>query len=203
MTDELGGDPIMEFGSAGPKSYCYQTMSGKSECKNKGTKSAFEINQVLNCDSMMQHIQQDDIYLVRVKAFSLAWLRLKHFRGCWVVRVLSNECCPRCSFKCCPILSVCRPLLLLINPWVDQVTCSTKNLVSSLNLLLYVLTKICLYLSFSVTLSFLKFIRCCYLPAISSCFNASTHFHVENPSTVTKPCNCRVTSWNIMLQNGL
>ena len=60
MTDELDGDPIMEFGSAGPKSYCYQTMSGKSECKNKGTKSSFEINQVLNCDStMMQHIQQE------------------------------------------------------------------------------------------------------------------------------------------------
>ena len=59
MTDELGGDPIMEFGSAGPKSYCYQTMSGKSECKNKGTKSSFEINQVLNCDSVMQHIQQE------------------------------------------------------------------------------------------------------------------------------------------------
>ena len=35
-------------------------MSGKSECKNKGTKSSFEINQVLNCDStMMQHIQQE------------------------------------------------------------------------------------------------------------------------------------------------
>ena len=60
MTDKLGGDPVMEFGSAGPKSYCYQTMSGKSECKNKGTKSSFEINQVLNCDStMMQHIQQE------------------------------------------------------------------------------------------------------------------------------------------------
>ena len=90
-----------------------------------------------------------------------------------------------------------------INLWVDEVTCSTKNFVSSLNLLLYVLTKICLYLSFSVTLSFLKFIRCCYVPAISSDFNASTHFYVENPSTVTKPCNCRVTYWNIMLQNGL
>ena len=59
MTDELGGDPIMEFGSAGPKSYCYQTMSGKSECTNTGTKSSFEINQVLNSDSMMQHIQQE------------------------------------------------------------------------------------------------------------------------------------------------
>ena len=59
MTDELGGDTIMEFGSAGPKSYCYQTANGKAECKNKGTKSSYEINQVLNCDSMMQHIQQE------------------------------------------------------------------------------------------------------------------------------------------------
>ena len=59
MTDELGGDPIMVFGSAGPKSYCYKTYGNKKECKNKGTKSSFEINQVLNCDSMMQHIQQE------------------------------------------------------------------------------------------------------------------------------------------------
>ena len=59
MTDELDGDPIIEFGSAGPKSHCYQTMSGNLECKNKGTKSSFEINQVLNCDSMMQHIQKE------------------------------------------------------------------------------------------------------------------------------------------------
>lgn len=38
ITDELGGDTIMEFGSAGPKSYYYQTASGKAECKKKGTK---------------------------------------------------------------------------------------------------------------------------------------------------------------------
>ena len=57
MTDELG-DTIVQFGSAGPKSYCYLTASGKSECKNKGTKSCYEINQVLNCNSMMNHIQQ-------------------------------------------------------------------------------------------------------------------------------------------------
>ena len=59
MTDELGGDPIMEFGSAGPRSYCYQTVSGKSECKNKGTKSSYEINQVLSCESMIHHIKHD------------------------------------------------------------------------------------------------------------------------------------------------
>ena len=56
MTDELEGDPIVEFGSAGPKSYCYRTQGDKKECKNKGTKSSYKINQVLNCGSMMQHI---------------------------------------------------------------------------------------------------------------------------------------------------
>ena len=59
MTDELEGDIINEFGSAGPKSYCYKTRGGKSECKNKGTKSSFEINQVLNCQSMMRHIKRE------------------------------------------------------------------------------------------------------------------------------------------------
>ena len=59
MTDELEGDAITVFGSAGPKSYCYRTRGGKTECKNKGTKSSYEINQVLNCTSMMQHIQKE------------------------------------------------------------------------------------------------------------------------------------------------
>lgn len=59
MTDELEGDIITEFGSAGPKSYCYTTQGGKSECKNKGTKSSYEINQVLNCESMMRHIKHE------------------------------------------------------------------------------------------------------------------------------------------------
>lgn len=59
MTDELEGDVITEFGSAGPKSYCNKTNGGKTECKNKGTKSSFEINQILNCESMMQHIKKE------------------------------------------------------------------------------------------------------------------------------------------------
>lgn len=59
MTDELGEDPIMEFGSAGPKSYCYQTVSGQSECKNKGTKSSNEItskSRIILCE--IAHIKQ-------------------------------------------------------------------------------------------------------------------------------------------------
>ena len=59
MTDELEGDAITVFGSAGPKSYCYQTAKGKTECKNKGTKSSYKINQVLNCSSMMNHIEKE------------------------------------------------------------------------------------------------------------------------------------------------
>ena len=90
-----------------------------------------------------------------------------------------------------------------IDPWVDEVACSIKNLVLSLNRLFDVLIKICMYLSFSVTLSFLQ-VHTLLLPtAISSGFNASTHFHVQNPSTVTKPCNSRVAYCNIILQNGL
>ena len=59
MTDELEGDKIVEFGSAGPKSYCYLTASDKTECKNKGTKSCYEINQVFNCNSMVNHIRKE------------------------------------------------------------------------------------------------------------------------------------------------
>ena len=59
MTDELEGDTIVEFGSAGPKSYCYLTASGKSECKNKDTKTCYEINQMMNCTSMVNHIQKE------------------------------------------------------------------------------------------------------------------------------------------------
>ena len=69
MTDELEGDLITEFGSAGPKSYCYKTQGDKTECKIKGTKSSHEINQVLNCNSMMLHIQEE-------LANPLKWRRL-------------------------------------------------------------------------------------------------------------------------------
>lgn len=59
MTDEREGYSITMFGSAGPNSYWYKTRSGKSECNNKGTKSSYEINHVLNCETMQHHIQQE------------------------------------------------------------------------------------------------------------------------------------------------
>ena len=57
FTDETGGDVINVFGSAGPKSYSYKTNGGKSECKSKGLKNTHAVREVLNCDSMLSHIQ--------------------------------------------------------------------------------------------------------------------------------------------------
>ena len=57
FTDETGGDIIEEFGSAGPKSYSYKTNGGKTECKSKGLKNTHAVRQVLNCGSMLNHIQ--------------------------------------------------------------------------------------------------------------------------------------------------
>ena len=56
FTDEIGGDHIDEFGSAGPKSYGYLTSKGKEECKSKGLKNTHAVREVLNCDSMLKHI---------------------------------------------------------------------------------------------------------------------------------------------------
>lgn len=57
FTDELEGGHIDEFGAAGPKSYSYKTLEGKTECKSKGIKSNHAVKQVLNCSSMLKHIQ--------------------------------------------------------------------------------------------------------------------------------------------------
>ena len=36
MTDELEGDPIVEFGSTGPKTYCYRTQGDKKRMQEQG-----------------------------------------------------------------------------------------------------------------------------------------------------------------------
>ena len=59
FTDETDGDIIYEFGAAGPKSYCYKTGGGKSECKSKGLRSTDAVRRVLNCDTMLTHIQAE------------------------------------------------------------------------------------------------------------------------------------------------
>ena len=57
FTDEIGGDFIDEFGSAGPKSYSYRTNANKTDCKSKGLKNTHAVREVLNCESMLNHIQ--------------------------------------------------------------------------------------------------------------------------------------------------
>ena len=57
FTDETGGDAINVFGSAGPKSYSYKTSGGKTECKSKGLKNTHAVREVLNGESMLNHIQ--------------------------------------------------------------------------------------------------------------------------------------------------
>ena len=59
FTDETDGDAIYEFGAAGPKSYSYKTSGGKTECKSKGLRNTDAVRRVLNCDSMLTHIQKE------------------------------------------------------------------------------------------------------------------------------------------------
>ena len=59
FTDETDGDAITEFGAAGPKSYSYKTSGGKTECKSKGLRNTDAVRRVLNCDTMLTHIQQE------------------------------------------------------------------------------------------------------------------------------------------------
>ena len=53
FTDEIGGNVIDEFGSAGPKSYSYRTNEGKTECKSKGLKNTHAVREVLNYNSTL------------------------------------------------------------------------------------------------------------------------------------------------------
>ena len=58
FTDEIGGGNFIdEFGAAGPKSYGYLTSNGKVDCKTKRIKNTQAVKEVLNCQSMLKHIQ--------------------------------------------------------------------------------------------------------------------------------------------------
>ena len=56
MTDETGGDPIMEVSTAGPEFFCYETEQVTHECKQKGIKQTDEIMEKLNFASMRDHV---------------------------------------------------------------------------------------------------------------------------------------------------
>ena len=56
FTDELGGDPIVEFVSGGAKNYGYLTRSGKTECKVCGFSLNYAALQKLNYQTMKENI---------------------------------------------------------------------------------------------------------------------------------------------------
>jgi len=56
MTDELEGDHIVEFTSAGPKNYGYITNTGKTCCKVRGFMLNVRESRQLNYDVMRQNL---------------------------------------------------------------------------------------------------------------------------------------------------
>ena len=59
FTDELGGDPIIEFVSGGAKNYGYLTRSGETECKVRGFSLNYEAMQHLNYLTMKANILKE------------------------------------------------------------------------------------------------------------------------------------------------
>ena len=59
MTDELGGDVIVEFASGGAKNYGYCTRGGKLECKVRGFTLNVMGSQVLNFESLRDNILRE------------------------------------------------------------------------------------------------------------------------------------------------
>lgn len=54
FTDELEGDPIVEFVSGSTKNYGYLTQSGHTECKVRGFSLNYRTKQKLNYETMKQ-----------------------------------------------------------------------------------------------------------------------------------------------------
>lgn len=59
FTDELDGDPIVEFVSGGAKNYGYLTRSEKTECKVRGSSLNYKTKQTLNYLSMKENILKE------------------------------------------------------------------------------------------------------------------------------------------------
>ena len=59
FTDELDGDPIVEFVSGGAKNYGYLTRSEKTECKVRGFSLNYKTKQTLNYLSMKENILKE------------------------------------------------------------------------------------------------------------------------------------------------
>lgn len=56
LTDELDGDVILEFASAGPKNYAYRTLGGKEVCKVRGFTLNHANSAIINFNSVKRLI---------------------------------------------------------------------------------------------------------------------------------------------------
>lgn len=59
FTDELDGDPIVEFMSGGTKNSGYLTRGGKTECKVRGFSLNYKTKQMLNYQSKKENILKE------------------------------------------------------------------------------------------------------------------------------------------------
>lgn len=81
FTDEVEGDPIIEFASGGAKNYGYEIMGGKVECKVRGFSLNYRNKLLLNFYALRDNILKEldkpratrrEIKLVNVKK-SMVW----------------------------------------------------------------------------------------------------------------------------------
>ena len=59
FTDEVEGDPIIEFASGGAKNYGYETRGGKVECKVRGFSLNYKNKQILNFYTLRDNILKE------------------------------------------------------------------------------------------------------------------------------------------------
>ena len=59
LTDECEGDHIVEFVSAGPKNYAYETETGNTVCKVRGFRLNYDTSQEINFQSMKDLVTRD------------------------------------------------------------------------------------------------------------------------------------------------
>ena len=59
FTDEVEGDPIVEFDSGGSKNYGYLTRGGKIECKVRGFSLSYKTKQRLNYYTLRDNILKE------------------------------------------------------------------------------------------------------------------------------------------------
>ena len=72
LTDECEGDHIVEFVSAGPKNYAYETETGNTVCKVRGFRLNYDTSQEINFQSMKDLVTRDPDRRIMTNDFQIA-----------------------------------------------------------------------------------------------------------------------------------